>query len=362
MPTGQSPGQVPDQARRAPGRAAPRAGARRRVSMDDVAQHAGVSAQTVSRVSNGYPGVVESTRRLVLDAMRELGYRPNSAARALKSGEFRTIGVIMSTLATTGNMRTLEAITSAALEQGYAVTLLPPVAAQQDDGGFSRVGEDVVDAVIVVMERHQLDESPLVLPPGMPAVVADTDLAHVYPVVDTDQVSGARSAVEHLLDLGHRTVWHVAGPHESFSAGRRANAWRALLDERGIQAPPMIVGDWTAASGYQAGLRLAEEPSCTAVFAANDQMALGILRALHERGRRVPQDVSIVGFDDNPDSASYLPPLTTVHQDFSEVGRRCIEIVLGLLRSRSREDAATTVELVPTRLVVRDSTAPPPAG
>ncbi|GAA2032206.1 LacI family DNA-binding transcriptional regulator [Terrabacter terrae] len=359
MPTGQSPSQAPSRELESPSpRPSPaRPAGRRRVSMDDVAQHAGVSAQTVSRVSNGYPGVVESTRRLVLDAMRELGYRPNSAARALKRGEFRTIGVIMSTLATTGNMRTLEAITRAALEQGYAVTLLPPAPAQQEDGGFSRVGEDVVDGVIVVMERHQLDESLLVLPPGMPAVVADTDLAHVYPVVDTDQDAGARSAVAHLLELGHRTVWHVAGPEESFSAGRRANAWRALLQEKGIEAPPMVVGDWTAASGYQAGLRLADEPSCTAVFAANDQMALGILRALHEKGRRVPQDVSVVGFDDNPDSSSYLPPLTTVHQDFSEVGRRCIEIVLALLRSRPPDDAATTVELVPTHLVVRQSTA-----
>ncbi len=328
--------------------------------MADVARHAGVSPQTVSRVSNGYPGVVEATREVVLAAMRELGYRPNSAARALKSGEFRSIGVIMSTLATTGTMRTLEGITVAALEQGYAVTLLPPVAAQEEDGEFSRVGEDLVDAVIVVMDRHQLDESPLVLPVGRPVVVADTDLAHMYPVVDTDQVTGARSAVEHLLDLGHRNVWHVAGPEESFAAGRRADAWRATLEERGISAPPIVIGDWTADSGYTAGLRLAEEPTCTAVFVANDQMALGVLRAMHERGRRVPDDVSVIGFDDVPDSSSYVPPLTTVHQDFNEVGRRCIRIVLEMLRGEALHRADDPVDLVPTRLVVRQSTAAAP--
>ncbi|WP_200308576.1 LacI family DNA-binding transcriptional regulator [Streptomyces adelaidensis] len=329
--------------------------------MGDVARLAGVSAQTVSRVSNGFPGVTEETRRQVLAAMRELDYRPNSAARALRRGEFRTLGVITFSLSTLGNIRTLDAIATSAAREGYAVTLLPVAVPTQDEvhGAFSRLGELAVDGVIVIMEVHLLDAATVSLPPGMQVVVADSDAGDRYTVVDTDQAGGARDAVRHLLGLGHRTVWHLGGPEESFAAQRRANAWRATLDEAGLLAPPLVRGDWSAESGYRAGLRLAEQPDCTAVFAANDQMALGLLRALDERGRKVPDDVSVVGFDDIPESASFLPPLTTVHQDFAEVGRLCVEGVL----SKMRQDVAgygTT--LVPTRLVRRRSTAPPPAG
>lgn len=333
----------------------------RRASMSDVARLAGVSAQTVSRVSNGYPGVLEPTRRQVLAAMDRLGYRPNGAARALKSGQFRTIGVIMFTLATTGNMRTLEAIATAALAEGHAITLLPRVAVPADSptpGAFSRLREEAVDGVIIVMERHLLRMADVFVPPGVPIVVADSDAGDEYSVVDTDQAAGATSAVSHLLQLGHRNVWHVAGPSESFAAQRRIDAWSRVLLDAGITPTPPLRGDWTAESGYQAGLKLAADPHCTAIFASNDHMALGVLRALHDKGRRVPDDVSIVGFDDVPESSSFLPPLTTVHQDFAEVGRRCVEGVLRQIRGRSSERGTI---LVPTRLVVRQSTGPAPA-
>ncbi|MFJ9041683.1 LacI family DNA-binding transcriptional regulator [Streptomyces sp. NPDC102406] len=323
--------------------------------MADVARVAGVSSQTVSRVSNGFPGVNEETRQRVLAAMKELGYRPNSAARALKRGDFRTIGVITFTLSTTGNMRTLEAIATSAAHEGYAVTLLPVAVPTQDEvrGAFSRLGELAVDAVIVIMEVHLLDSARLSLPPHVKVVVADSDAGDRYAVVDTDQAGGTRDAVRHLLDLGHETVWHLAGPSESFAAQRRTDAWRAALQDAGRVPPPLVRGDWSAESGYRAGLRLAEQADCTAVFAANDQMALGLLRALDERGLRVPEDVSVIGFDDIPDSGSYQPPLTTVHQDFAEVGRRCVESALRQVRQSEAERGTT---LVPTRLVVREST------
>ena len=333
-------------------------GRRRRVSMADVARRAGVSSQTVSRVSNGHPGVVDATRQEVLAAMKELGYRPNSAARALKRGEFRTIGVITFNLSTTGNMRTLEAIATSAAHEGYAVTLLPVAVPTQDEvrGAFSRLGELAVDAVIAIMEVHLLDAATISLPPHVQVVVADSDAGDRYSVVDTDQNGGARAAVRHLLDLGHRTVWHLAGPEESFAAQRRADAWSAELADAGRPVPPVVRGDWSAESGYRVGLDLAQQTDCTAVFAANDQMALGLLRALHERGRRIPEDVSVIGFDDIPEAGSFLPPLTTVHQDFAEVGRLCVEGVLRRMRDRGDEHGTT---LVPTKLVIRDSTAPP---
>ncbi|MCA2218914.1 LacI family DNA-binding transcriptional regulator [Jidongwangia harbinensis] len=329
---------------------------RRGASMADVARVAGVSSQTVSRVSTGHPGVVESTRRQVLDAMKQLGYRPNSAARALKYGEFRTIGVILFTLATIGNSRTVEAIATSAAREGYAITLIPVAEPTQDGvlGAFTRLGELAVDGVIVIMEVHLLGAADLALPPGIQVVVIDSDAGDRYPVVDTDQAAGARLAVRHLLDLGHRTVWHVAGPAESFAAERRTEAWRRTLAEAGRTAPPVQCGDWSAESGYRAGLVLADERDCTAVFAANDQMALGVLRALHQRGRRVPEDISVVGFDDIPDASAYIPPLTTVHQDFAEVGRRSVEALLH--RIRNEPDRPGTV-LVPTRLVIRESSA-----
>jgi DNA-binding LacI/PurR family transcriptional regulator len=319
--------------------------------MADVARLAGVSSQTVSRVSTGHPSVVESTRQQVLAAMQQLGYRPNSAARALKRGEFRTLGVILFTLATTGNSRTVEAIAGYAAKEGYAAPTQDGVL-----GAFSRLGELAVDGIIVIMEVHLLDAANLNLPPGVQVVVVDSDAGDRYPVVDTDQADGARQAVRHLLDLGHETVWHVTGPAESFASERRTQAWRRTLLEAGRAVPPVQRGDWSAESGYRAGLVLAGEPECTAVFAANDQMALGLLRAFHERGRPVPQEVSIVGFDDIPDSASFIPPLTTVHQDFAEVGRRCVQ---GLLRQIRNEPEGPGTVLVPTRLVARASTAPP---
>ena len=327
--------------------------------MADVARLAGVSSQTVSRVSTGHPGVVESTRQSVLDAMQQLGYRPNSAARALRRGEFRTLGVILFTLATTGNSRTVEAIAAHAAQEGYAITLVPVASPTRDGvlGAFTRLGELAVDGFIVIMEVHLLHDANLTIPPGVQVVVVDSDAGDRFPVVDTDQSDGARQAVRHLLDLGHRTVWHVTGPAESYASGRRTQAWRAVLEEGGRPLPPAERGDWSALSGYEAGLRLADNPDCTAIFAANDQMALGVLRALHERGRRVPEEVSVVGFDDIPDAAAYLPPLTTVHQDFAEVGRRCVR---GLLEQIHDAHAEPGTVLVPTTLVIRDSTAPPP--
>jgi DNA-binding LacI/PurR family transcriptional regulator len=339
--------------------ARPRGGKPRGASMADVAQLAGVSSQTVSRVSNGHPGVVEETRERVLAAMRELGYRPNSAARALKSGEFRTIGVVLFTLSTTGNVRTLEAIATSAATEGYAITLLPVAAPTQTGvrGAFTRLGELAVDGVIVIMEVHLLDAATVSLPPHVRVVVADSDAGDRYSVVDTDQAGGARAAVRHLLGLGHRSVHHLAGPADSFAAERRVAAWREVLTEAGRPVPPPARGDWSSASGYRAGLLLADDPECTAVFASNDQMALGLLRALHERGRRVPEDVSVVGFDDIPEAGHFVPPLTTVHQDFAEVGRRC---VAGVLRQIQQDGDQHGTTLVPTHLVERASTAPPP--
>jgi DNA-binding LacI/PurR family transcriptional regulator len=255
-------------------------------------------------------------------------------------------------------MSTLNAIATEAARADYSVTLLPVREATlgQVSGAYSRLSEAAVDGVIIVFEAHLLDEAEFTLPPGLPVVVIDSNAGDEYTVVDTDQADGARQATRHLLDLGHQQVWHVAGPLSSFSAVRRTQYWESTLREAGIEPPPVLYGDWSTESGYRHGLTLGRRDDVTAIFAANDQMALGLMRALHELGRDVPGDISVVGFDDLEEAHSFWPPLTTIRQDFGEVGRQAIQKLLGKVHG---EQEKSTKVVVPTRLIVRESTAAP---
>lgn len=330
------------------------------VSMADVARHAGVSAQTVSRVSSGAPGVKDATRERVLTAMRELRYRPNSAARALKRGSFRSIAVVLTDLSSTGNLRTLRGIVRAASANDYSVTVrtLGAFTSETLRGTFDRLSESAVDAAVLLIEMDTLSELDLDSLALDRIVVVDSHAATTFPVVDTDQTAGTRQAVDHLIALGHETVHHVSGPEHSFSGRARVDAWAQRLAEHGREVPEVIRGDWGSESGYQAGHRIADLGTATAVFVANDEMALGLLRAFGERGISVPKDVSVVGFDDIELTPNFPVPLTTVHQDFDRVGALCVETVLNQIAT-GVVTAGLTV--VPTRLVVRSSTAAPPA-
>jgi DNA-binding LacI/PurR family transcriptional regulator len=170
-------------------------------------------------------------------------------------------------------------------------------------------------------------------------------------------VAGARAATEHLLSAGHRTVWHISGPSDWFDAAGRVRGWEAALQEAGVEVPPLLTGDWSAASGYRNGQLLARLPEATAVFTANDHIALGLLRALNEHGRRVPDDVSIVGFDDVPEAAYFTPPLTTVRPDFDAAATASLELLLEQINDGPGDHARRTI--APT-LIVRDSVASPP--
>lgn len=329
----------------------------RRPSQGDVARLAGVSAQTVSRVANEHPNVDPATRERVRAAMSELGYRPNTAARALVTGRFGMIGVVSFDIGDLGNARTFGAITAAAGEAGFSVNFMG-VRARTEQAVSEAVDRLAVQSVdgIVLIESRILDTPALTLPSALPVVVADGDRAHGYPGVDIDQADGARQAVNHLLSLGHDTVWHLSGPCDSHAAHRREHAWRDTLRAAGAPVPEPVRGDWSPASGYERGKALAADPEVRAVFAANDQMALGLLRALHEAGRSVPGEVSVVGFDDIPEAA-YLPvPLTTVRQDFAEIGRHCVELLVE--RMANPGGPARHLE-VPAKLVTRSSTGRP---
>ncbi|MFG2769835.1 LacI family DNA-binding transcriptional regulator [Streptomyces sp. NPDC048350] len=326
--------------------------------MAEVAVRAGVSTQTVSRVANQHENVSPATRVKVLAAMRALGYRPNVAARALVTGRFGALGVVGFDVGAHGVERTLASIVTAASEAGFSVNLMG-IGARTGAAvrhAFQRLAVQSVDGIVLV-ESQMLDALSSHLPPRMPVVVADGDTGHQYPNAGFDQALGAQRAVSHLLELGHRTVHHVSGPRDSISARRRAEAWERTLLAAGAPVRPMLYGDWTAESGHLAGRTLAQLPDVTAVFVANDQMALGVLRALHDAGRAVPDEVSVVGFDDVPGARFFDPPLTTVHQDFDVVGRHSVTLLLDRMEHPDRDPCRLVVE--PT-LVVRASTAVPP--
>ncbi|MCA0307542.1 MAG: LacI family DNA-binding transcriptional regulator [Actinobacteria bacterium] len=329
-------------------------------SIEDVARLAGVSAQTVSRVSTGADPVRESTRAKVLEAMDQLGYSPNRAARALRNGAFGTIGLLAYRFERTGEALTTEAVVEAAEAHDYSVTLLSvrnPVADQWESAAH-RLSHQAIDGLVIIRAEQATPES-LALPAGMAVAVSDSRLIGHYPSVVADQVAGSVAATRHLLELGHATVHHIAGPVDSEPAAVRSASWYRSLTQVGIRPPQPWQGDWTARSGYEAGLRIADDPTITAVYAANDEMAFGLMRALYEKGRRVPDDVSIVGFDAIALSEFSSPPLTTVLQDFRAVGHELVRLVLEQIRGEGPRPQGRVI--VPTQLLVRGTTAPPPA-
>jgi LacI family transcriptional regulator len=329
----------------------------RAVVMNDVARLAGVSHQTVSRVLNNHPSVRDETRERVLRAMRQLDYRPNALARGLAGRRSRVIGVVSFDTILYGPAATLLGVERAARGAGYGITI---VALEELDGvsvadAVSRLAEQSVAGVVIIAPLLTAAAAVHRLPTGVPAVVVESDTSGDLPTFSVDQVAGARLAVEHLLHLGHDTVWHVSGPRDWLEARDRVDGWRRVLEEAGRRVPPVVEGDWSPRSGYESGHQLADRADVTAVFCANDQQALGMLRALHERGRRVPEDVSVVGFDDIPEAGYLSPPLTTVRQDFDEVGRRCLAALLVLIAA---DGTPTLPRRVTPTLVVRASTGP----
>jgi DNA-binding LacI/PurR family transcriptional regulator len=329
----------------------------RAATMNDVAQRAGVSQQTVSRVVNksGYVGT--STRERVHAAMRDLGYRPNAAAKALVTGRSNTLGVVTLDTVAHGPASVLQGLDRAARAHGYRVSV-----ARLDslDGAAllnaveelqrQRVEGVLLNAGPQGMARR-LDPAQL----SVPLVAFEEPGDAGVPVVHVDEFAGARAATALLLDLGHRTVTHIAGPRDWASTHNRSGGWRAALESAGAEVPPALYGDWSLASGYDLGRRLADDRGLTAIFAANDEMALGAMRALVEAGRALPQEVSVVGFDDVPFARYLTPSLTTVRQDFDAIGRRGVQLLLDAIAGA--EDAPVRAVVTP-ELIMRESTTP----
>jgi DNA-binding LacI/PurR family transcriptional regulator len=323
--------------------------------MSDVGRLAGVSHQTVSRVINGSRHVRPETRRRVLAAMSELGYRPNLTARALATGRSMMLGVVSFDTTLYGPASMLFGIERAAHEAGYFIIVASMTAL--DRASLTDAVESLrvqgADGILVIAPLDVTADALRYAPEDVPLVAVAAGPGGDIPVVEVDQLSGAAQATRHLLDLGHENVWHIAGPPEFLEAGQRLEGWVETLKAAGAEPPPPLTGDWSSRSGYELGRRVAADPTITAIFVANDQMALGVLRAMHEQGRRIPADVSVIGFDDIPEAAYFLPPLTTVRQDFNELGNRALRLIVQTIEDRGGPLAGASVQ---PELIVRAST------
>ena len=338
---------------------------RRPASILDVAAAAGVSYQTVSRVINGHPSVRPATRELVLAAIEELGFRPNRAARVLRGANARSVTVLTPNTSLYGYQAALQGIEEAARAAGFSVgvrvvdseqptEVAAAVTRAIEPGGsliviaYDRAGTLALDAVPPEVPMAAMVETPAVAP------------APDKPWVWLDDRRAAAEATRYLLSLGHRTVHYLAIPSSTHTSQRQAG-WRQALEESGAPVPAPVPCGWTPRSGYQTGQRLAANPEVTAVLCGNDDIALGVMRAVHAAGLSIPGDVSVVGFDDTPVAEFLTPPLTTVRLDFADLGRACFALLRSLLEPTAMSPA--TGELHAQRpqpeLVIRESAGPP---
>ena len=322
----------------------------------DVARLAGVSHQTVSRVVNNLPNVRPATRQRVEDAIKQLRYRPSTAARSLVTRRSRTIGLITTGNPDYGPSSTLLGFNEAARQARYLVSISSML---ETDAASMRQAVELllsqnVEAIVLIAAHRGALEAIQGIDLGVPLVAVESSGRVGFHSVSIDQFRGAHTATRHLIELGHRSILHIAGPADSMDATERVRGWRSALSENGLVALEPLIGDWSPASGFHLGQQLATADNFTAIFAANDQMALGAIHALANAGVRVPYDVSIIGFDDIPEAEHFSPPLTTIRQDFAELGRTVMSTLLELILDGSLEEAKHPE---PT-LIVRESTGP----
>ena len=324
----------------------------------DVAALAGVSYQTVSRVLNSSGSIKDSTRERVLDAIKELGFRPNQAARALVTSRSRTIGVLSADAkAYYGPTTAINSIEQFAREAGYrlSITNINSSDSSSIKSGLDYLLSQAVEALVIIAPQVRVFDAIRELSFSVPFVTLESTGRDPRHSLSVDQIAGARLATKHLVDLGHEEIMHISGPQDWIEAEARMQGFLDEINEADLRVRAPILGDWSAHFGYYAGLELLKFRDFTAVFAGNDQMALGFMHACRELGLDVPGDISVVGFDDIPEAAHFSPPLTTVKQNFAEVGRRAISVLLAELNGITEHDHAP----VPAELIIRETTARP---
>ncbi|MGW3607123.1 LacI family DNA-binding transcriptional regulator [Micromonospora sp. NPDC005161] len=327
----------------------------------DVARVAGVSVPTVSRVLNGSVPVSAERRARVMAAVKELGFRPNGAARSLAQRTGSMIAVFTGNTTRYGYASTIQGIEEAARQAGYMVVISvveTPNVLTVERAIDHALGQPLAGAVVLEFDPPGV-AALAAMPPWLPAVAAASGgssgeaISHAY----MDDRYAAAQATRYLLDLGHETVHHVAIPSFGTESARMLG-WRDAVVAAGVPVPPVIRADWNPMSGYDAGVALARDRSVTAVLAGNDELAIGVIKALNDHGRRVPDDVSVVGFDDHPLSQLWSPPITTVRQDFVGLGQQVFALLAGRMETG---EARPSVRMIPD-LIVRGSTGRAPSA
>jgi LacI family transcriptional regulator len=339
---------------------------KKRVTIHEVAQEAGVSRQTVSRVINNRPDVASDTRKRVEEVIRELGYQPSAIARSLSRKRSHTFGVVISGLKYIGPSRTLNGISEQAEELGYGLLLKELLSFDINDTlqilnwFLAHQVDGIIWAVPEVGEnRSWLDQQ---LPDlSTPLIFLTMENRADVPIVAVDNYLGGRMATEHLLDIGRKNIAHISGPLDWWEARERKTAWEDALSDEGFQMNDKCweQGTWSPGSGERAMRALLEKyPDLDAVFVGNDQMALGALQLAHSRGIQIPNELAFVGFDGIPDSEYYIPPLTTIYQDQYNLGCTVVR-ELARLAEESQQDEGNgepdQIKLKP-ELIIRQST------
>jgi LacI family transcriptional regulator len=331
-----------------------------RVTIKEIARACGVSTQTVSRVINRRPDVAPATRMAVEAVIASAGFQPSAVARSLVRRRSQTLGVIVSGLKFFGVAQTLNGITEESQREDYALLLT-------ELAGFET--PDIVP-VIEFLAAHRVDgiifAAPQVgtnvqkvqaqLPLGCPPIVfLKSEPSPAFSTIGIDNFDGGRRATEHLIKLGRRRIAHLSGPLDWFESRQRRDGWRAALREAALDAGDTREGNWTSASGEAGFEQLLEaQPEMDAVFAGNDQMALGILHVAHARAIRVPDDLAVVGFDGLEESAQFTPSLTTVNQPLRELGQLAVRELLTQVTAEAGPEDVKNLRL-PTELIVRES-------
>jgi DNA-binding LacI/PurR family transcriptional regulator len=324
--------------------------------MKDVAELAGVSLQTVSAVVNEKQGITLETRKRVLHAVEELGYRPFSIARSLRTRRTRTIALVISDIANPSFATMASAAERYTDSLGYSLVLYNTHDDAEREASYIAVAsERWVDGVLLVAAQDRVEGIKALDLAGIPSVAIDRiPQSYTGPSVTLDNLAAGRLAAEHLLDLGHTMLAHISGPLSLRLARERQEGFRAAVERRGLSPCFYVEGSWECDDGYRAMQTiLASDTRPTAIFAANDRMAIGAARALVETGLCVPQDVSVVGLDNIEISAFQNPPLTTIQQSFEDLATSALQLLFEMMADR--EPARPQLVLQP-RLIVRAST------
>ena len=336
------------------------------VTITQVAREAGVSTQTVSRVINNRPDVSPHTRERVEGVVARLGYQPNAIARSLIRRRSQTLGVVATGLEYFGSTRTLAGIERAANRLGLSLLLclLPEPATDNGERVMRSLLARQVDGIIWAVPEIGDNRAWLratVPQLGVPVVFLSMAPRDGLPVLTMDNRGGGQLAVAHLLAQGYQKIGLITGPDDWWEARERQAGWQAALALAGrpAEAHQRVAGDWSASSGER-GLHqlLAQYPELDAVFASNDQMALGLLQAARRLGRRVPDDLAVVGFDDIPEAAYFFPPLTAIRQGLTELGAQAVLAITHHIDAADEDGPRPKPHALEPELIVRASSTP----